>query len=162
MKFYLKIFLWILIVAIFGCSSTKSLDDEKVVDKTVEKKINEIDLEIEKVISWVNLMPGPNSENKFQVSGKFFILPNDNYDFTKTTLKYIKVFQNGKLLYFIQPKVLEKIENDKKEITYSTIKGLSINKDLHRQKKVKMEFIFNSGSDELKYYVEDVNVEEAH
>ncbi len=162
MKLYLKISLGILLIVFFGCSSSKSLDVKKVAEKVVEKKVNQVDLEIEKIISWVNLMPGPNSENKFQVSGKFFLLPSNNYDYNKTNLKYIKVYQNGKQLYFIQPKVIEKIENNKKEITYSTIKGLSINQDLNSKKKVEMEFIFNSNGDELKYYVENIKIEEAY
>jgi len=161
MKLYLQIFLGILLTIMFGCSSSKTLDVNKVEEKVIEKKVNQVDLEIEKIISWVNLMPGVNSGKKFQISGKLFLLPNDNYDFTKTNLKYVKVFQNGKELYYIQPKVIEKIENNKKEITYSTIKGLSINQDLNMNKKLEMVFIFNANGDELKYYVENVKVEEA-
>ncbi|MFZ1290629.1 MAG: hypothetical protein WAR79_11100 [Melioribacteraceae bacterium] len=160
MKLLIKIFFTIFAISFFSCSTTDSvkMEKEKVEEKIITKKINDIVLNIEKTVSWVNLMPG--SDSKFHISGKFSIQQNDDYKFEKVELKYVKIYQDEKELYFIQPKIIQTIEKSSKEIIYSTLQGLSVNKDFNKKKNITLELIFNSDGNELKYYIENINVEE--
>lgn len=153
----------LLLIAIFivGCAVTEETT-KKVEEKSevVEKIVNEVNLEIEKTFSWVNLMPG--STPKFHISGKITLLKGDNYENNSTKLKFIKVYQSGKELYFIMPKVIEELSGNVKKITYSTVKGLSINKELKTKKPVEFEFLFKDGKEELLYREDNIIVEEVH
>ncbi|MCB0746975.1 MAG: hypothetical protein KDC90_05865 [Ignavibacteriae bacterium] len=158
MNLFLKIIIILLSIFLASCSTTEVTKTEKPVQKIVKKYTNDVELNVEKTISWVNLMPG--TLPKFHVSGKFTLLKNKDYDLEKTKLKFIKIYQDEKEFYFIQPKVLEEISDESKVITYSTIQGLSINKDLNQKKGITFELVFKEGNSELKYYVENVKVEE--
>ncbi|MCB0750582.1 MAG: hypothetical protein KDC52_03825, partial [Ignavibacteriae bacterium] len=72
MKIYFKIFIILGIISLASCSTTEVTKTEKPVQKIVKKYSNEVELDIEKTVSWVNLMPG--SSPKFHVSGKFKLL----------------------------------------------------------------------------------------
>jgi hypothetical protein len=143
-----------------GCSSseeaTKKIEETK--REPVRKFVNDVNLDIEKNVSWVNLMPG--TEPKFHVSGKLSLLQGEDYNSESTILKYIKIYQNGEELYYIMPKVIVDEVEGAKTFTYSTIKGLSINKNLNTKEPVLFELIFMDGKEELKYKIDNVNVEE--
>lgn len=156
------IFLIIVSIVIAGCAST-----EKVTKKTVEKKetkkvevTEDVNLELDKNICWVNLMPG--SDSKFHISGKVILLKGEDYDNNSAILKFVKVLQGNKELYYIMPKVINSVEGENVNITYSTIKGLSINDELNTKKPVDFELIFNEGKEELKYRINNILVEEVH
>ena len=68
----------------------------------------------------------------------------------------------GKELYFIMPKIIEDLNGNVKNLTYSTLKGLNIDKTLNTEYPVVFEFIFKEGKEELKYRVNNILVEEVH
>ena len=154
-----KILYLVLIIIVFGCSST-----EKTVKRDVEnydqvrKFKNELNLDIVESVSWVNLMPGTSP--KFHVSGKLTLLKGENYSNDTTELKYIKIYQSGEELYYIMPKVIKNKEGDVNTFTYSTIKGLSIKDQLKTKEPVVFELIFLDNKEELKFRINDVQVEE--
>ncbi|MBK7106339.1 MAG: hypothetical protein IPH62_13750 [Ignavibacteriae bacterium] len=157
-----KIFLLVTILFYISCSSSEVTKIQKKESgiNIISKKMNDIDLNIEKTVSWVNLMPG--SDSKFHVSGKFIIPQNNKIKIEDIELKFIKVYQEESELYFIQPKTIQKIEKSSKEIIYSTLQGLSLNKNFNKKKNVTFELIFNSNGEELKYYIENINVDEVY
>ncbi len=154
-------FLFIILLT-FNCSApektTKNIDKQKKVD--IENTSSELNIKIDKNVSWVNLMPG--SEPKFHISGKLSLLKGENYNNEKTTLKYVKIFQSGKEIYFVQPKVREEFSNSIKNFSYSTIRGLSINQDLKIDKPIDMEYIFSDPNGKFTHTVKNINIEEAH
>lgn len=159
MKLLFSIGAFLTLIMIFGCSSSEESTKRSTENyKEVKKFRNEVKLNIDKNISWVNLMPG--SQPKFHVTGKLSLLVDDNYNYQNTELKYIKIYQSGEELYFIMPKVIQDISDSVKNFTYSTIKGLSINKNLDTKKPVIFELIFLEGKEELKYRINNVIVEE--
>lgn len=162
MKDLLFISMFLIFGILIGCSTTEESTKKTEENKTrvVKKFVNDVNLEIDKNVSWVNLMPG--AEPKFHVSGMISLLDGDNYNNKTTELKFIKIYQSGEELYFLMPKVIEDSEEGTKNLTYSTIKGLSINKNLDTKKPVMIEYIFKDGKDELKYRVNNLMVEEVH
>jgi hypothetical protein len=155
------LYLVLLSLFLFACSTPKETTKRDIKNYDVVKKfVNEVNLKIEKNISWVNLMPG--SEPKFHISGKLSLLISDDYENETTQLKFIKVYQSGEELYYIMPKVIEELEGPIKKLTFSTIKGLNISKTLDTKNPVVFEFLFYDGKDELKYRVNNVIVEEVH
>ena len=148
------------LLLISSCSTTKvvKIPGTKKLEK--KKLVHEVKLNVEKNIGWINLMPG--TKPKFHISGKVSLLKNNDYSFENTKLKYVKVFQNGKEMYFIKPKTIEKLKGDTKEILYSTISGLSLVKDLNPNKKLEFEFIFKDGDKEYIYQIKNVEFQEVH
>jgi len=161
MKNLITILSAILLIGMFGCSSSEETTkkEETTTRDVVKKFVNDVNLDIEKNVSWVNKMPG--TEPKFHVSGKVSLLEGEDYSTESTKLKYIKIYQEGEELYFIMPKVVEDFKDGVKSIVYSTIKGLSINKNLDTKNAVLFELIFKDGKEELKYKIGNVVVEEA-
>ena len=148
-----------IILFILGCSpSVETVKEKKDIKESVEEVKNEVDLKIIKSIGWIDLMPG--SSPKFHISGRFDILENDNYELKETDLKYIRIIQSGRELYYIIPKIIEEAGSGKKSITYSTIQGLTPRPDLKRNRPVDFELIFKCADEELVYIINDVLVEE--
>ncbi len=157
----LKIIITLLFIGSFfvACSTSKETVKEEVgKTKVINKFVNDVELDISKTICWINSMPG--AKPKFHVSGKFELLKSDNYNLESTKLQYIKIFQKGKELYFISPKVIEKNNGGKKDVTYSTIRGMNINEDLDVKIPLRFELIFKQEKEKLKYYIKDIKVEE--
>ncbi|MEE9432545.1 MAG: hypothetical protein V3V16_15975, partial [Melioribacteraceae bacterium] len=122
--------------------------------------IKDVNLNVEKTISWVNLMPG--SKPKFHISGKFNLLKSDDYNIENMKLKYVKVYQSDKEVYFVKPKVRVEDKGDIKQIMFSTLRGLSINKKLNTKQNVMFEFIFNDTSNDFIYQIKDVELQEVY
>jgi len=161
MKGTLFLSIVLIVVLLESCSTSEKTAKRETKNYTIVKKfINEVNLDIEKNVSWVNLMPG--SQPKFHISGKLSLLKGDDYELENTKLKYIKIYQSGKELYFIMPKVIEDLNGNVKNLTYSTLKGLNIDKTLNTEYPVVFEFIFKEGKEELKYRVNNILVEEVH
>jgi len=73
----------LVLIVIFGCSTTEvSIKKESETVKIIPKFVNEVNLDVEKNVSWINLMPG--TIPKFHVSGKISLLKGENYDNKKT------------------------------------------------------------------------------
>lgn len=150
----------ITIIFLLSCSASEEATkkNEEIKREPIKKFVNEVNLDIEKNVSWVNLMPG--AEPKFHVSGKLSLLKGKKYNNQSTILKYIKIYQNGEELYYIMPKVIFNEDEGIKTFTYSTIKGLSLNKNLNLKEPVLFELIFMDGKEELKYKIDNVTVDE--
>lgn len=155
MKFIL---VWLfLIIIIVGCSSSEiSVKENTNNYNVIEKFVNEVKLKPDKNICWINVMPG--STPKFHVSGKITLLPDNDFS-ENTQLKYIRIFQSGSEIYYIMPKVVEQNENSLRNITYSTIKGLSVSQNLNTEIPVIMELVFVDEKEEFRYRINNVIVE---
>lgn len=151
--------IWLLlIIIIFGCSSSEiNVKQNTTNENVMEKFVNEVKLKPDKNICWINVMPG--STPKFHVSGKVTLLPENDFS-ENTQLKYIRIFQLGSEIYYIMPKVVERNENNLRNITYSTIKGLSVSQNLNTKIPVVMELVFVDEKEEFRYRINNVNVEE--
>jgi len=161
MKIKNVLYLLALHFLLWNCSTTKIEKGESGIKELPKTElIKDINLNVEKTVSWVNLMPG--SKPKFHISGKVNLLKGSGYKLWNTNLKYVKVFQEGKELYFVKPKVRVETRNDSSKILFSTLKGLSINKELNIKQSVMFELIFNNGSDDLMYQIKDVELQEVH
>ncbi len=146
-----------LIIIIVGCSSSEeSVKQNTNIDNTIKKFVNEVNLKPDKNICWINVMPGSNP--KFHVSGKVTLLPDNDFS-ENTQLKYIRIFQSGNEIYYIMPKVIELNENNSRNITYSTIRGLSVSQNLNAELPVMMELVFVDDKEEFRYRINNVNVE---
>ncbi|RMD48088.1 MAG: hypothetical protein D6830_07570 [Ignavibacteria bacterium] len=158
MKFrYLKILPSVLLL--FACSQA---DVTKKEVPELKKGIVEQEIKGSPVSTdaWVNLMP--NSENRFFISGEIIINPALNYDLSSLSLDRVEIFQNGTMIFNIVPLVQEKSsDSSSRDLIYSTIKGITLNKDFDSDSKVDAELIFTSGSDKLKFRINDIEVVKA-
>lgn len=153
------VFLITLISLFAACSaSEESAKRNSENYSEVKKFTNEVNLDVGKNVSWINSMPG--SQPKFHVSGKVNLLHGNDYDPNEMDLMYIKIYQGAEELYYIIPKVIDRLENEVKSFTFSTIKGLSINEKLDREKPVMFELIFMQDKSEYKYRINNVTIEE--
>jgi len=146
---------------VWNCSTGKIEKDEseiKVIPKA--ELVKDLNLNIQKTVSWVNLMPG--TKPKFHISGNVNLLNGEDYILENTKLKFVKVFQSGKEMYFVKPKVRVENKSDSVKIMFSTLRGLSINEELNTKKNVMFEFIFNDGKEDFIYQLNDVELQEVH
>ena len=151
-----KVLIVFILIIFVGCSaSDETVRNTENYDKVLKFE-NEVNLEIDKNICWVNVMPGTTP--KFHVSGRLSLSPGDNYS-DDTQLKYIRIFQSGSEIYYIMPKVIVSNDKELKNITYSTIKGLSVSQNLDTQKPVMLELVFIDKKEEFRYRINNVNVE---
>lgn len=125
----------------------------------ISKIKNDLELNVEKTYCWINSMPG--SQPKFHISGKFAIPKSENADIADIKLMYVKVFQDSKEIYYIQPKIIQNLANNSLEITYSTIQGLLVKRELNKKNKLTVELIFSLNDNEYKYFIQNVIIEEA-
>lgn len=152
--------LLITLLILNSCSiseKTTTNQDQDTVNK-LEIIKRDVELDIQKNVCWVNLMPG--SEHKFNVSGKFEIFKSTKYNFRTTILKYVKVMQKGNEIYLIKPTIIEELTENSKLITFSTLQGLAVNKSLNLAKSVDLEFIFVENDEELLYQLKNIEIEE--
>ena len=148
-----------LVLLVFACTENKEIEKTKI--KVNDLFVQQVNLRVEQIHSWLNAMPG--SGTKFNISGKVSILPSTKYDFETLELKNILVEQNGQQIYLINPtvEVLNKTESEK-QIAFSTIKGLGITPGLNTDKDVAIKLLFFDGSDEFAYEVDNVKIEKIY
>lgn len=152
--------LFITLLILSSCSISEKIttnQDQDTVNK-LEIIKRDVELDIQKNVCWINLMPG--SERKFNVSGKFEIFKSTKYNFRTTILKYVKVMQKGNEIYLIKPTIIEELTENSKLITFSTLQGLAVNKSLNLAKSVDLEFIFVENDEELLYQLKNIEIEE--
>ena len=145
---------------LWNCSTKEIIKEEVEIVLPKTELVKEVNLTVEKNISWVNLMPG--SKSKFHISGKFKLFKSDDYSIENIKLKYVKVYQSGKEVYFVKPKVRVEDKGDIKQIMFSTLRGLSINKELNTKQNVMFEFIFNDATSDFIYQIKDVELQEVY
>lgn len=156
----IKFLFFIILIILFAACSTPEESVKRNTENYTEVKkfVNEVNLQVDQNVSWINRMPG--SQPKFHVSGKVELLQDDDYDQNEIELKYIKIYQGNTEVYYIIPKVIERVEIDRKIFTYSTIKGLSLNDKLKSDQPVMFELIFMEDKSELKYRINNIKIEE--
>lgn len=159
MKKNLILVLLSIVLFFIGCSTSRETVEKGDEIRTVKKVLNQVKLELNKNVCWINSMPG--SSTKFNISGKFILLKDGSYNLKETDLENIRVFQNGIELYNIIPKVITNITDEAKEFTYSTIQGVSLKQKTDKQKSVMFELNFNYKGEILKYRIDNIPVEEA-
>lgn len=156
------IILFISILIIVSCSTSKETTNkiEKKVEVENIDNYSPLDIKVEKNVCWLNLMPG--ADPKFHVSGKLSLLKSESYDNNNMFMQYIKVYQAGEEIYFIKPKVRDEFISSVKKISYSTIRGLTVNEKLNTAKPITIEFFFSDGDNSFTYTTRNITVEEVH
>ncbi len=146
----------------YGCSTTKIQKEGENIPAKKSLPEQEMNIEVLKIYSWINLMPG--SEPRFNISGEIKIKPeNGNYTLSDLLFTQIKIKQNGKTVYFIKPTVREEGQSGEyRKLLFSTIKGLSLVPDLNPDKKVNAELVFDDDGNELKYIIQNIKIEKVY
>lgn len=146
----------ITIVAFIKCSSTVQQKEIGEVEPEIIHK-DEIQLNVKKVYSWINAMPG--SKPRFHVTGELEIFDSSNYDIKNIKIVKVTILQDQKMIFMFTPKIKEEMSSDAKILTFSTIRGLLVNAALDQKKAVDIVFDFDDGSTEIKYVIKNVNIE---
>lgn len=149
-------------VIVYGCATTKVHKEEGEVTTKKKPPEQEMNIEVLKIYSWINLMPG--TEPRFNISGKIKIKPKgDEYNLNDLLFTQIKIKQNGKTVYYIKPTVREEGQSTEyRKLIFSTIKGLSLTPDIDPDKKIMVELIFDDDGDKLKFIINDISIEKVY
>lgn len=153
---------------LFSCSSSektekKTVDEKKKETEVVNEPTTDINLELNKLYAWVNLMPG--EQPKFHITGDVVILNEKNVISSETKLVRVKVFQNKNLHYIIKPTVRmnDEIKSESgNAILFSTIRGLSLNPGFNYEKPINLVLIFEENEKTYSYPVNDVKIDKAY
>ena len=77
MKVKISFIMLVILLFSIGCSSSEETTKRNMDNyKVVKKFVNKVNLDVEKNVSWINLMPG--STPKFHVSGKLTLLKSED------------------------------------------------------------------------------------
>lgn len=137
-----------------GCASTERFTNSSDEELELESNLN---LDIEKIYAWVDEMPG--AKTRFNITGKLVIPTSAGYDTEKMELTEIEIYQNNQLIYSIKPTVRNEKKNNTKGIRFSTIKGLTLNKNLDINKNIDIFFVLTEEGDKFNYLKKEVKVE---
>ncbi len=120
---------------------------------------NEILLNVKKIYCWINAMPG--QKPRFQVTGELEILDDNNYDLKQLKIVRIIILQEKKMIFMFKPNVKEDMLKNKKNVIFSTVRGLLLNAALNEKKPVDIVIEFNDGSTDFKYNISNITIEKA-
>lgn len=157
-----KYLILIILLLLSSCSSEITRRQEyenKEMDKLL---IQDLKLNVNEIYSWVNLMPG--SDSRFHITGDIDLLESIKYDFKFVRLASIIIYQDDIEIYRISPVIREDDSFDtlSKNIKFSTIRGLLINKDLKTDQMIDIDLVFNEGSSELIYKLDNLKINTAN
>ena len=162
-----KIFTFISIVILLsaGCSSDETV--KKNVDEIENGEIvsEELNVEFSGVYCWINLMPGPKAEPRFNITGEIKLFESPEYSLDSIILSAINIYQNSKLIYSIDPviRIDDNLSTDQmKFIIFSTIKGMLIDVNLDSETVVDASFIFEQDNEKYSYLVKDIKIDKAY
>jgi len=164
MKSDLNKILSLIIVTILGtllfiqCSSSVPQKEIGEVETELVYQ-NEILLNVKKIYCWINAMPGQIP--RFQVTGELEILDDNNYDLKKLKIVRIIILQEKKMVFMFKPNVKEELLKNKKNVIFSTIRGLLLNAALNEKKPVDIVIEFSDGSNDFKYTISNITIEKA-
>jgi hypothetical protein len=155
----------LLLLFFTGCSSSEEVTVKDKTTEIVEEEIivPDLKLDVKEIYCWVDLMPG--GPNRFQISGNVFVSDSYKYDLKYLKLKAVRIFQDDKQLFSIRPKVKldeNAIVEEGREFVFSTIKGLSINKDYNIDKSVDIKIIFEENDNLFEYDILKQKVEKVY
>ncbi len=149
-------------VIVYGCATTKVQKEKEEITTKKMPPEQEMNIEVLKIYSWINLMPG--TEPRFNISGEIKIKPkDDDYNLHDLLFTQIKIKQNGKTVYYIKPTVREEGQSKEyRKLVFSTIKGLSLTPDINPDKKINAELIFDDDGDKLKFIINNISIEKVY
>ncbi len=150
------------VLFLWNCSGSKEVKkdaEEKYVE--VKEAIQEMNVRVDSIYAWVNLMPG--GPKKFNITGKVTVLPSENYNPAELTLKRIDIFQKDVLHYMIKPTVQNPEDADENKIfLFSTIRGIGLNPGFNYNKKIDALLIFERNGETFRYLIKDLKMEKAY
>lgn len=150
--------MFLALILLYSCSSEKTQREEKTKDLE-EIFIQDLKLEVNEIYCWINAMPG--SESRFHITGDLNLLDDLRYDYLFVKLSKIIVMQANTEIYSISPVIQENdfpVESPYKNIKFSTIRGLLINRDLDDTSTINLRLVFKDGSEELEYELDDITI----
>lgn len=167
-KLFIKAFILCLMTVIViatGCTQSelpKKSTETKQEEALEEIYLSDIKLNVKKIYCWINLMPG--AESRFHITGEFEILKSINYDLNFIKLSEVKIFQEGKILFNVNPKINSELKDtrDNKLITFSTVQGLLVHPNLSVDKTIDMLLVFKENNDELTYQISELRIEKVY
>jgi len=142
----------------YNCSSSVPQKEIGEVD-TELIYTDEVRLNVNKIYSWINAMPGVKP--RFNVTGELEILENSNYELEYIKIVKVTILQDQKLVYIFTPTIKEEFQGDKKSIIFSTIRGLLLNAALDQKKSIDISINFDDGSTTFNYIINNVPIEKA-
>ena len=166
MKMKVKIVLIVLMGMVFltNCSTTKVVKNggSEKYEETLGKSLNSVDVYVDKIYSWINLMPG--AEPRFNISGEFKVLKSKNYSIKDMELDLVKIYQKGREVFTIKPTSRTIIDKKKgrMKVMFSTIKGLMLTPELNSKEKVDIKLVFRQDTDLYQYLIKNVPIEKVY
>ncbi|MCF6269086.1 MAG: hypothetical protein L3J41_05200 [Melioribacteraceae bacterium] len=144
---------------IIGCSS--SVPEIRTTTKISEGIYkDDIRLNVKQIYAWVNLMPGAKA--RFHVTGSIELLEDSKFDLENVTIKKINIIQNNNTIYQFTPKTEENLEENKKSILFSSIRGLLYTSILKKENTIDVELLLSDSSNEIIYLIPSVEISEVH
>lgn len=153
------------LVFLAACSSeketSKQVDDVSNMEEIVAL---ETSVRLNKVYSWINLMPGPNAQPTFHITGEIELHDSKNYETDKMKLVQIVIYQNDIKIYSIEPGVRED-ENLSTEgmrlLIFSNPQKILVDERLDSEKSVDAFFVFEYDSDMYSYILKNIKIDKA-
>ncbi len=161
------IIFFIVILFLWNCSSKEvQKEHEPQIEKEAVEEAYEptIFIDVNKVYCWVDLMPKIDGENKFHITGEITVHESNDYELNNLTLEKIKIFQKNKLLYSIKPTIKENdlVNNNLRNLLFSTVKGLSLYPNFNIEEEVNVEFIFEEDANSFTFKVFGLSIDKVH
>lgn len=160
-----KYILVILLLFLFASCTSDEVTKKDEADYDVEMFTPELKVDFKEVYSWINLMPGPDAQARFNITGEFEIFQTSDYDFSKMNLTLIKIFQNKELIYSIKPEIRiddKRSTNESKFIIFGTIKGLLPDPKLNTEGVIDAQFIFTEDDELYSHLIKNVKIDKAY
>lgn len=148
-----------------SCAKQEVLKDRNGNTETDKDITAQVDADIDDMAAWVNLMPGPNFNPKFHITGKIEIKESSLYNYKNIKLAQVTVYQKGNRMFEIIPKVQENEEKSSKDsryIMFSTLEGETYkDKDFDPDKSVDVKLLFIENAKVFSHMIYDLKVEKA-
>jgi len=155
-----KIILILLIGSVLWSCSTP-LPEVRGVKKT-DDAIYESNLRIyaKRIYVWINRMPGANRKDRLHVTGELDFFDDTHYNLKTIKIKEIKILQKDEIIYQFSPLTEVKYVGEKKEILFSTVKGLLLSARMDTGKKIKLKIHLFDGENDMFFLIPDVKINE--
>ena len=159
----------LLVLFLSACATGRVAQDEETIEEVEQPEVVEVytpdlEVDVEKIYSWADLMPGPDSNDRFHITGKINVPASNEYSLSVLKLKTIHILQNDEQVFAIKPTVREENVGSErfKSYLFSTITGLSIGPNLDLDKLIDVELIFTDGMDNYSYRILNQPIEKTY
>lgn len=160
-----KYILVIVLLFIFASCTSDEVTKKDESDYDVEMFTPELKVEFKEVYSWINLMPGPDAQARFNITGEIEIFQSSDYDFSRMNLTLIKIFQNKELIYTIKPEIRsddKRSTTESKFIIFGTVRGMLPDPKLDTERVIDAQFIFEEEDELYSYLIKNVKIDKAY